>query len=80
MWSENMKTLNPIEAVKKPKTNADRIRAMTDEELEELLRRTNIGYEPWCDHHCKMNGDDNCNSCLAKWLKQPAEEADHDRS
>lgn len=57
------------------KTNADRIRSMSDEELEESFRKIAIGYEPWCDHHCKMNGDDNCNSCLAKWLKQPAEDA-----
>ena len=54
-------------------TNADYIRSMTDEELEEVIRRTAVGYEPWCDHHCTMNGDDNCNVCLAKWLKQPKE-------
>ena len=57
-------------------TNADRIRAMSDEELEDGIRKIAIGYEPWCDPHCNMNGDYNCNSCLAKWIKQPAEE-DH---
>lgn len=54
--------------------NADRIRAMSDEELEEVILRLSIGYEPWCDHHCKMNGDDDCNRCLRIWLQQPAKD------
>lgn len=57
----------------KPMINADRIRAMSDEELEEGIRRLSLGYEPWCDRHCKMNGDDDCNRCLRIWLQQPAE-------
>lgn len=57
-----------------PMSNADRIRSMSDEELEEGIRRLSIGYEPWCDHHCKMQGEDNCNMCLKKWLRQPSEE------
>ena len=56
-----------------PCTNADRIRSITDEELAEFIRRLSIGYEPWCDHHCKMNGDDDCNRCLRIWLQQPVE-------
>lgn len=56
-----------------PITNADRIRAMSDEELEDVIRAIGLGYEPWCDHHCKMQGEDNCNICLKKWLQQPAE-------
>ena len=62
-----------FEIVEAPKTRAEHIRAMTDEELEEGIRRLIIGYEPWCDHHCKMNGDDDCNRCLRIWLQQPAE-------
>lgn len=58
-------------ATRKPMTNADRIRAMTDEELENGIRKISIGWEPWCDHHCKMNGDDDCNDCLKKYIKQP---------
>ena len=54
-----------------PKTNADHIRSMTDEELEEGIRAISLGSDPWCDHHCEMRGDDNCNICLANWLKQP---------
>ena len=57
----------------KVQTNADRIRSMEDEELEEGIRKLSVGYEPWCDRHCKMNGDDNCNRCLRIWLQKPAE-------
>ena len=57
----------------KPMTNADRIRAMNDEELEDVIVAISLGYEPWCDHHCKMQGEDNCNICLKKWLQKPAE-------
>ena len=55
------------EVVDNPKTNADRIRAMSDEEL------ANIVVCP----HCKTNWDkctDDCFTCRLQWLKQPAEE------
>lgn len=47
-----------------PKTNADRVRSMTDEELAEFLREQKCGYL------CK-----DCEECLKdtlKWLKGPA--------
>ena len=43
-------------------TNADRIRAMNDEELEEFL----------------IDLADDGNLRIREWLQQPAEEADHD--
>ena len=55
-----------------PTTKADRIRHMSDEELEEGIRELRFGYEPWCDNHCKMQDEDNCNICLKDWLQQPA--------
>lgn len=58
---------------KRKQTNADRIRAMTDEELEEGILKMSIGYGPWCDNHCKMSGDDDCNRCLRSWLQKPAQ-------
>ena len=63
---------------KKPMTNADRIRSMTDEELMGLLfNKIACGHicgfcvptmrtEHKCDGHCR-NG-------ILQWLKQPAEE------
>ena len=47
-----------------PMTNADRIRAMTDEEMSEFLCSiTECGICEWC-------GLDGCG--LLKWLQQPA--------
>ena len=55
-------------------TNADRIRAMSDEELVKLF-----GYNSICDYvqdhsseHCEKYYS--CGKCLVEWLKQPAEE------
>ena len=53
-----------------PDTNADRIRAMSDEELAKFLR--------W--DVCSKIGNGNrmcngwCDKCVIEWLKQPAEE------
>ena len=61
-----------------PQTNADRIRAMSDEALTTFLNKIVV------NHHIK--NADNCNHCPLKgakpcdtagivdWLKQPAEE------
>ena len=62
------------EEKEKPMTNADHIRSMSDDELENGIRKIAVGYEPWCDRHCKMDGDANCNECLANWLKAPYKE------
>lgn len=50
----------------KPKTNADRIRAMSDEEL---------AYWVMCPHDelCDRALDGDCMKCVLQWLKQPAE-------
>lgn len=56
----------------KPKTNADRFRNMSDEELVAF-----IGHNSLCDRiqdegtWCEEQGV--CEGCLLKWLKQPAE-------
>ena len=61
-----------------PPTNADRIRAMSDEELAEFISRIEIGdFGPqvygktFCDM-CK--GQYECDDCRLWWLQQPAEE------
>lgn len=56
----------------KPQTNADRIRAMSNEELCEFL-----GEYKFCDickegcDNCTYNGD--CDKRLLDWLQQPLE-------
>ena len=60
---------------KAPLTNADRIRAMTDEELAELMRSMMD-----CDScgnmfSFKCDGSyEHCSSVCLKWLQQPAED------
>lgn len=55
-----------------PITNADRIRAMSDEELAEFLADDNRvcpPKHPYCSKYVSS-----CNGCFLEWLKQPAEE------
>lgn len=58
---------------KKPMTNGDRIRAMTDEELaywfewRSLCGHIQIEHEELCDSRGI------CGGCVLNWLKQPAE-------
>ena len=77
-------------AFKAPPTNADRIRAMGDEELAELLCSAD-----WCEHCDYLRGDGTCEvmenmlgddgplhpycvaACL-NYLRQPAEEVQSD--
>lgn len=56
---------------RKTTTNADRIRAMTDEELCKFLGEYKFCdiCEEWCDS-CTYNGD--CDKRLLEWLQQPA--------
>ena len=49
-------------------SNADRLRAMSDEELAEYL--CGLTYCCECEHRDTCNGEDG----YLKWLKQPAEE------
>lgn len=54
-------------------TNADRIRAMSDEELAKLLLDGCQGSK--CDKQPQNEyGSVNCFECRKKWLQQPAEE------
>ena len=59
----------------KPMTNADRIRAMTDEELAEFIKHIKVRAAL-----CKAvkNNDAFEELCSAEWLQQPSEEDDHD--
>ena len=61
-------------------TNADRIRAMSDEELVNFLMRLMGHAQCFAEgifpyHPCPQNH--NCKQCGIDWLQQPAEEDDH---
>ncbi|MGE9941089.1 DUF551 domain-containing protein [Bariatricus sp. SGI.161] len=54
-------------------TNADRIRAMSDEDLVEFMYSSDI---PWCDDKICREGDNRCRECFKKWLQSEVEESD----
>ena len=54
----------------RPMTNADRIRAMSDEKLVEHFWEV-FPDEKFCSGEC--NEERNCDLCRLAWLKQPAE-------
>ena len=58
-------------AYKRPPTNADRIRAMSDEELEKLLIEFSAFACIFPDKDCE---EVSCVECVTNWLHQPAEE------
>lgn len=62
------------EYIEKPfmpqQTNADRIRAMSDEELADVVAN-GVG----CVRKAPHCMSDDCTPCILEWLKQPAEEA-----
>ena len=59
------------------KTNADRIRNMTNKELAEFLLKVNCAYSSPCmiiDEDCKYfpnipKDDEGCKACFKEWLE-----------
>lgn len=60
----------PKAKIEKVKTNADRIRAMSDEELEKLLIEFSAFACIFPDKYCE---EISCVECVTKWLQQPAD-------
>ena len=59
---------------RKKQTNADRIRAMSDEELAEFIYRCEMGEIDYAKTFCDLcNGQYKCGQCRLDWLQQPAE-------
>ena len=57
-----------------PITNADRIRAMSDEELAEFIDRCEMNDIDYAKTFCDLcNGQYECDQCRLDWLQQPAE-------
>ena len=64
----------PYDVCPEIKTNGDRIRAMSDEELADFLR----GFNGMCETHCPFGECGihslSCRDLAIKWLKQEAED------
>lgn len=57
-----------------PITNADRIRAMSDEELADFIDRCEMNDIDYAKAFCDLcNGQYECDQCRIDWLQQPAE-------
>jgi len=71
----------PMERIRKkmekPQTNANRIRAMTDEELATVIAWPYLASPPWCANHktCPYISEDPtpCDKCALDWLKEEAD-------
>lgn len=66
-------------ATVKPKTNADHIRSMTDEELAKILSTACLGCPVV---GCKLHNyaSYGCEKAFENWLKQPYEEENHGKA
>lgn len=60
----------------KPQTNADRIRAMSDEELARVFDRGCPPDRP--PKECMKYWHVGCEGCWADWLRQPVKDGDND--
>ena len=70
----------PIDAIRwwNARTNADRIRAMSDEELAEWMDCDYGGLSPWCrlQDECPHLGEEEtrCYDCMLEWLKKEVDD------
>ena len=56
----------------KSQTNADRIRAMSDEELADFIYRCEMSDIDYAKTFCDLcNGQYECDQCRLDWLQQP---------
>ena len=58
----------------KPQTNADRIRAMSDEELMKIFESVGMTGCPEPTMDCRAS----CEECILDWLKQPVKDGEDD--
>ena len=68
-YEYNGKTIREwADLIANPKTNADRIRSMTDEELAQYMGDV----QTWggCPNYGARNCTENCADCWLDWLKQ----------
>lgn len=77
-WSEKCVVCEGTGSILFPETNADHIRAMSDEELAEFLNRVHVDPCSSCCgnlYWCRRNNapEPVCQKHFLKWLQQPCE-------
>jgi hypothetical protein len=79
-WTKKVERETTQIESQKPMTNADRIRAMSDEELASWAKKQigcGAGFFPCgvvCNGKCEAHSPEACRTLIMEWLKQPAEE------
>ena len=82
VWSERCQNCGGTGIVKVPMTNADRIRAMSDEELSDIFLRADFckccehEKDGVCNYICAYPNIplyDGCKQAALAWMKQPVE-------
>ena len=64
--------LENVSPTDKKATNADRIRAMSDEELADFIDKCEMNDIDYAKTFCDLcNGQYECDQCRLDWLKQP---------
>lgn len=56
-------------------TNEEWLRTISQDDLADTIHAFHLGYAPWCDYHCKNQGDEGCEKCIRAWLGKPTTEA-----
>ena len=72
-----------VDHEERPMTNADRIRAMSDEELARLIVSEALSYDYICPSplpkiDCAPKNEDECIKCWLWWLKEEVSDAKTD--
>lgn len=57
----------------KVKTNYDRIRIMSIDELVEFMQKCGWDFPPYCDYNESKTCDQNCLRCAKEWLESEVE-------
>lgn len=73
-WGSPITTNKSERVVKKPETNADRIRSMTDEELAEWMAKYCERKTVFCPNFGAHDCQESCEQCWLDWLKQEVTE------
>lgn len=74
-YEYNGKTIRDwADLIVNPKTNADRIRSMSDEELAEFMKPYDSGCPRWKEMPIPCSKRTNCRECWLDWLREEVTE------
>lgn len=72
---EVLEYFSKFELIQPQKSNADRIQAMSNEELAKFIPNWSYTNACKCDEKPYVDCNNECEKCVLEWLQQPAEES-----